>query len=113
MYKTKKKVHNINIKLKCYKNGVIFMKEEQKEKILEELNKYVQKPIVIKQTGFILSEFFINSLIYEIKLDTLTLRDEKENIYISINLNQVYKEETSKNSIQMFLDNDTEICIQI
>ena len=89
------------------------MKEEQKEKILEELNKYVQKPIVIKQTGFILSEFFINSLIYEIKLDTLTLRDEKENIYISINLNQVYKEETSKNSIQMFLDNDTEICIQI
>ena len=89
------------------------MKEEQKEKILGELNKHVQKPVIIKQTGFISSEFFINSLTYKIGIDTLTLRDEKENIYISINLNQVYKEETSKNSIQMFLDNDTEICIQI
>ena len=88
-------------------------KEEQKEKILGELNKHVQKPIVINQTGFISSKFFINSLTYEIKLDTLTLRDGKENIYISINLNQVCKVETSKNSIQMFLDNDTEICIQI
>ena len=89
------------------------MKEEQKDKILEELNKHAQKPIVIKQTGFISSKFFINSLVYGIKVDTLTLRDEEENIYISINLNQVYKVETSKNSIQMFLDNDTEICIQI
>ena len=89
------------------------MKEERKEKILGELDKHTQKLVVIKQTGFISSKFFINSLTYEIKLDTLTLRDEKANIYISINLNQVYKVETSKNSIQMFLDNDTEICIQI
>lgn len=89
------------------------MKEEQKEKILGELNKHAQKPIVINQTGFISSQFYINSLTYGIELDILTIKDEKEEIYLSINLNQVYKVETSKNSIQMFLDNDTEICIQI
>lgn len=89
------------------------MKEEQKEKILGELNKHAQKPIVINQTGFISSQFYINSLTYGIELDILSIKDEKEEIYLSINLNQVYKVETSKNSIQMFLDNDTEICIQI
>lgn len=89
------------------------MKEEQKEKILGELNKHAQKPIIINQTGFISSQFYINSLTYGIELDILTIKDEKEEIYLSINLNQVYKVETSKNSIQMYLDNDTQICIQI
>ena len=89
------------------------MKDELREKVLESLNNHVKKANTIKQAGFISSKFYINSLIYNLQLDTITLKDEKEEVYISINLNQVYKVETLKNSIQIYLDNDTQICIQI
>ena len=88
------------------------MRDELRKKMLEDLNNHEKKTNIIKQTGFISSRFYIKSLIYKIELDTLTLKDEKEEIYVTINVNQVYKVETSKNSIQIYLDNDTQICIQ-
>ena len=88
------------------------MQNELREKILEELKKHEKKQNTIKQTGFISNQFYINSLTYKLEIDTLTIKDEKEEIYVCINLNQVYKVEITDNNIHMYLDNDTQICIK-
>ncbi len=87
------------------------MQDRIREKILEELKKHEKKQNTIRQTGFISNQFYINSLTYKLKIDTLTIKDEKEEIYICINLNQVYQVHIYENSIQIYLDNDTQICI--
>ena len=46
---------------------------------------------------------------YKIQNDTLNLRDGTKEIYLSLNLNQVYQIEISENKMILFLDNDTEI----
>lgn len=76
------------------------------EKYLEKLN---QKPIRISQNGFIMNQFFVNKLIYKIQSDTLNLRDETRETYLSLNLNQVYQVEIGENRMILYLDNDTEI----
>ena len=40
-------------------------------------------------------------------------QDERNEVYISLNLNQVYQIEIGENKIILFLDNDTEINISI
>ena len=46
---------------------------------------------------------------YKIQYDTLNLRDETKEVYLSLNFNQVYQVEISENKIVLFLDNDTKI----
>ena len=77
------------------------------------LDKLKQKPIKISQNGFLMNQFFIDKLMYKIQDDILNLRDEMKEIYLSLNLNQVYQVEISENKIILFLDNDTEIEISI
>lgn len=89
------------------------MREIFIKNMLKEIEKNVKKSVVIKQTGFISNQFYINSLIYKLEIDTLTIKDEKEEIYVCINLNQVYKVKITDNNIQVYLDNDTQICIKI
>lgn len=88
------------------------MQDKIRESLLQELEKHVQKKNIIKQTGFISSQFYLNSLIYRVELDNLTLKDEKEEIYVCLNLNQVYKVDILNSCIQIYLDNDTQICIK-
>ena len=76
------------------------------EKCLYRLN---QKKIKISQNGFIMNQFFIDKMIYKIQSDILNLRDETKEIYLSINLNQVYQIEISENKMILFFDNDTQI----
>lgn len=80
------------------------------EKCLERLK---QKPIQISQNGFIMNQFFIDKLMYKIQGDILNLRDEANEAYLSLNLNQVYQIEIGENRIILFLDNDTEIEISL
>lgn len=82
-------------------------------KIEKCLDKLKQKPVRISQNGFIMNQFFINKLIFKIQSDILNLRDETKEIYLSLNLNQVYQVEISENKIILFLDNDTEIEISM
>lgn len=77
------------------------------------LDKLKQKPIRISQNGFIMNQFFMDKLMYKIQDDILNLRDEVKEVYLSLNLNQVYQVEISENKIILFLDNDTEIAISI
>ena len=77
------------------------------------LEKLKQKPIKIAQKGFIINQFFIDKLIYKTQNDILNLRDEFKEIYLSLNLNQIYQVEISNRKIVLFLDNDTEIEISI
>ena len=77
------------------------------------LDKLKQKSIRIGQKGFIMNQFFMDKLMYKIQDDVLNLRDEVNEIYLSLNLNQVYQVEISENRINLFLDNDTEIEISI
>ena len=77
------------------------------------LDKLKQKPIKISQNGFIMNQFFVDKLMYKIQDDILNLRDEMKEIYLSLNLNQVYQVEISENKLNLFLDNDTQIEISI
>ena len=80
------------------------------KKCLENLK---QKPVKISQNGFIMNQFFMSQLMYKIQDDILNLRDESKEVYLSLNLNQVYQVEISENKIILFMDNDTEIEISI
>ena len=89
------------------------MNNEMILKIEKCLDKLKQKSIKVNQKGFIINQFFIEKLIYKIQNDILNLRDERNEVYISLNLNQVYQIEIGENKIVLFLDNDTEINISI
>lgn len=87
------------------------MQDKMRENILNELKRKNGKRIVICQTGFISTKFLVNCLNYKIEIDTLIIKDEKEGVYLTINLNQVYKYEIKDNKIKIYLDNDTVIII--
>lgn len=89
------------------------MNNEMIVKIKKCLDNLKQKPVKISQNGFILNQFFMTQLIYIIQDDILNLRDEAKEVYLSLNLNQVYQVEISENKIILFMDNDTEINISI
>ena len=89
------------------------MNNEMIVKIEKCLDKLKQKSIKISQMGFIINQFFIEKLMYKIQDDILNLRDEIKEVYLSLNLNQVYQVEISENKIILFLDNDTKINISI
>ena len=89
------------------------MSDEMILKIEKCLEKLKYKSIKVNQKGFIINQFFIEKLIYKIQNDILNLRDERNEVYISLNLNQVYQIEIGENKIILFLDNDTEINISI
>ena len=78
-------------------------------KIEKYLDKLQQKPVTIQQDGFLINQFFMEKMMYKIQNDTLNLRDEMKEVYISLNLNQVYQVEIGENKMILFLDNDTRI----
>ena len=78
-------------------------------KIEKYLDKLQQKPVTIQQDGFLINQFFMEKMMYKIQNDTLNLRDEMKEVYISLNLNQVYQIEIGENKMILFLDNDTRI----
>lgn len=78
-------------------------------KFEEYLNKMKQKQLRIRQNGFLMNQFFIEKLMYKIQDDILSLRDKDKDVYLSLNLNQVYQVEIGEKQIILFLDNDTEI----
>lgn len=80
------------------------------EKYLEKLQ---QKPVRVQQNGFLMNQFFMEKMMYKIQNDTLNLRDETKEVYLSLNLNQVYQVEIGENRVIVFLDNDTEIQLSL
>ena len=80
------------------------------EKCLEELQ---EKTVTVSQNGFIMNQFFIEKMMYKIQSDILNLRDRTKEVYLSLNLNQVYQFDIGKNSMVLFLDNDTEIQLSL
>ena len=76
------------------------------EKCLKELE---EKTVRVSQNGFIMNQFFMKKMMYKIQSDILNLRDRTKEVYLSLNLNQVYQIEIGKNNIILFLDNETEI----
>ena len=89
------------------------MNNEMIVKIKKCLDNLKQKPIKISQKGFIMNQFFMSQLIYKVQDDILNLRDEVKEVYLSLNLNQVYQVEISENKIILFMDSDTEIELSI
>ena len=85
------------------------MKQDMIVKIEKYLDKLQQKPVTIQQDGFLINQFFMEKMMYKIQNDTLNLRDEMKEVYISLNLNQVYQVEIGENKMILFLDNDTRI----
>ena len=80
------------------------------KKCLDELEK---KTVRVSKNGFIINQFFMEKMIYKIQSDILNLRDMTKEVYLSLNLNQVYQIDIGKNNIVLFLDNDTEIQLSL
>ena len=87
------------------------MQDKMRENLLNELRRKNGKRIVICQTGFISTKFLVNCLNYKVEIDSLTIIDEEQEVYLSINLNQVYKYDIKDNKVKLYLDNDTIIII--
>ena len=82
-------------------------------KIKKCLDKLEKKTVRISQNGFMINQFFMEKMIYKIQSDILNLRDMTKEVYLSLNLNQVYQIDIGKNNIVLFLDNDTEIQLSL
>ena len=89
------------------------MKNDMIVRIEKNLDKLKQKPIRVQQNGFLMNQFFMEKMIYKIQNDTLNLRDETKEVYLSLNLNQVYQVEIGKSNMILFLDNDTEVQLSL
>ncbi len=81
--------------------------------VLNCLEKYREKPIAIKQKGFVSCQFYIKKLVYGIENDILTIKDDIDKMYFSINLNQVYDVKDTENKLCFSLDNDINLEILI
>lgn len=89
------------------------MEDRMIVKIEKCLDKLQQKPIRVSQNGFLKNQFFMGKMVYKIQNDTMNLRDETKEVYLSLNLNQVYQVEIGEMKMILFLDNDTEIELSI
>lgn len=89
------------------------MENQMIVRIKKYLDKQQQKPLRIQQNGFLINQFFMEKMMYKIQIDTLNLRDETKEVYLSLNLNQVYQVEIGENKIILFLDNDTKIQLSL
>ena len=89
------------------------MENQMIVRIKKYLDKQQQKPLRIQQNGFLINQFFMEKMMYKIQYDTLNLRDETKEVYLSLNLNQVYQVEIGENKIILFLDNDTKIQLSL
>ena len=95
------------------KKEVVKMDNKMIVKIEKCLNELEEKAVRVSQNGFIMNQFFMEKMMYKIQSDILNLRDRTKEIYVSLNLNQVYQIEIGKNNIILFLDNDTEIQLSL
>ena len=89
------------------------MENQMIVRIKKYLDKQQQKPLRIQQNGFLINQFFMEKMMYNIQNETLNLRDETKEVYLSLNLNQVYQVEIGENKIILFLDNDTKIQLSL
>ena len=60
-----------------------------------------------------MNQFFMEKMMYKIQSDILNLRDKTKEVYLSLNLNQVYQVEIGESNMVLFLDNDTEIQLSL
>lgn len=89
------------------------MKKNINEEILKKIEFYKGKEVKLNQLGFIESQIIFENLKYSNENDILKLYDEKNSIYIKINLNQIYHIDNFEQDITIFLDNDTQIKLSI
>lgn len=78
--------------------------------LLNLLKKYENERIKINQEGFLINQFYINSLKISEKEDIVTLYDE-ENL-LEFNMNQTYNIDGNDTEILLYLDNDIKIKIR-
>ena len=68
-------------------------------KIEKCLNELEEKAVRVSQSGFIMNQFFMGKMMYKIQSDILNLRDMTKEVYLSLNLNQVYQVEIGKSNM--------------
>lgn len=90
-----------------------FKMEKQIENLQKALNIWKEKNIIVNQEGFITSRYVIKNISYKIEYETLNIETQDKETYIRINLNQIFKIEQNAIEIKLYIDNDTNIILQI
>lgn len=85
------------------------MKSDEILKVIQNLK---GKTINIRQEGFLETQFIIKDLKYNVIDDILKIEENREENFISMNLNQIYNMEQTEEKIILYLDNDTIIKIE-
>lgn len=88
------------------------MKEEIK-KLQKTLGKWNEKSILVREEGFFKSKYKIEKMKYDINYEILNIMEKKEEKYIKINMNQVYKIEEENERVKIYLDNDMTILLEL
>ena len=81
--------------------------------IINKLNEFRDKNITISQTGFLESKFVIQKMTYKLEEDILYILNDTKNIFININVNQIYDIKVNQDSMLIYLDNDTSLKLKI
>ncbi len=95
------------------KEEEVEMEEKMIVRIEKCLDKMIHKNVKVYQNGFIMNQFLIENMVFKIRNDILNLKDETKDIYLVINLNQVYQVEISEKKLILYIDNDTNIEISL
>lgn len=75
------------------------------------IKNFIGQDVEIIQNGFVENKYNLLGMKYFIEEDILNIIDEKNENYLKININQIYKVENNENSIKISMDNDLFIMI--
>lgn len=76
------------------------------------IKNFIGQDVEIIQRGFVESKYNIQKVTYFIEEDILNIMDEKNENYLKINVNQIYKVDNDEKSIEIYVDNDLRITIR-
>lgn len=80
--------------------------------IIENIKQFNKKKVILKQLGFLESKFVFEIFCYSLNNDILIIKDEKNDVFIKININEIYNLEMTEKAILIYMDNDTKIKLE-
>ena len=83
------------------------------QKIKDNLATFNSENTVIKQLGFLETNFEIKNFEYKMEYEFLKIYNKNNEVFIKFNINQIYNIIYTQEKLELYLDNDTIITIEI
>ncbi len=83
------------------------------QKLKDNLATFNSENTVIKQLGFLETNFEIKNFEYKMEYEFLKIYNKNNEVFIKFNINQIYNIIYTQEKLELYLDNDTIITIEI